>query len=84
MDYVTASSMEWMEMDARTIHFHAVDTWIVDVEWIASLILAAVSTSRSLESVIDCRKKLLDSARDFLEGEIMRIGGCPKNRLESN
>jgi hypothetical protein len=31
MDYVTASSMEWMEMDARTIHFHAV------VEWIASL-----------------------------------------------
>ncbi|KAG7424398.1 hypothetical protein Forpi1262_v014434 [Fusarium oxysporum f. sp. raphani] len=37
MDYVTASSMEWMEMDARTIHFHAVDTWTVDVEWIASL-----------------------------------------------
>src|SRR5687767_5880779 len=29
MDYVTASSMEWMEMDARTIHFHAVDTWTV-------------------------------------------------------
>ncbi|KAJ4152182.1 hypothetical protein NW765_017691 [Fusarium oxysporum] len=29
--------MEWMEMDARTIHFHAVDTWTVDVEWIASL-----------------------------------------------
>jgi hypothetical protein len=26
-----------MEMDARTIHFHAVDTWTVDVEWIASL-----------------------------------------------
>jgi hypothetical protein len=38
MDYVTASSMEWMEMDARTIHFHAVDTWTVDVEWIASLL----------------------------------------------
>jgi hypothetical protein len=26
-----------MEMDARTIHFHAMDTWTVDVEWIASL-----------------------------------------------
>jgi hypothetical protein len=38
MDYVTASSMEWMEMDARTIHFHVVDTWTVDVEWIASLV----------------------------------------------
>lgn len=38
MDYVTASSMEWMEMDARTIHFHAVDAWTVDVEWIASLL----------------------------------------------
>jgi gamma-glutamyltranspeptidase len=38
MDYVTASSMEWMEMDARTIHFHAMDTWTVDVEWIASLV----------------------------------------------
>jgi hypothetical protein len=37
MDYVTASSMEWMEMDARTIHFHVVDTWTVDVEWIACL-----------------------------------------------
>ncbi|KAG8670743.1 hypothetical protein FPOAC1_003977 [Fusarium poae] len=27
-------------MDARTIHFHAVDTWTVDVEWIASLLTA--------------------------------------------
>jgi hypothetical protein len=27
-----------MEMGARTIHFHAVDTWTVDVEWIASLV----------------------------------------------
>jgi hypothetical protein len=31
-------SMEWMEMDARTIHFHAVDTWTVDVEWVAGLV----------------------------------------------
>jgi hypothetical protein len=37
MDYVTAGSVEWMEMDARTIHFHGVDAWTVDMEWIASL-----------------------------------------------
>ncbi|EXK76126.1 hypothetical protein FOQG_19118 [Fusarium oxysporum f. sp. raphani 54005] len=38
--------MEWMEMDARTIHFHAVDTWTVDVEWIASLIRAEIQDLR--------------------------------------
>jgi hypothetical protein len=38
MDYVTPGTVEWMEMDARTIHFHGVDAWTVDVEWIASLL----------------------------------------------
>jgi hypothetical protein len=38
MDYVMASFVEWMEMDARAIHFHSVDAWTVDVEWIASLL----------------------------------------------
>lgn len=37
MDYVMPSVVEWVEMDARSIHFHGVDAWMVDVEWIASL-----------------------------------------------
>src|SRR6478735_6475514 len=53
MDYVTASSMEWMEMDARTIHFHAVDTWTVDVEWIASLEPAIICTLYGYALVAD-------------------------------
>ena len=29
--------MEWMEMDARTVHSTGWTEWTVDVEWIATL-----------------------------------------------
>ena len=47
MDYVMPTAVEWMEMDARTIHFHISTQWMVDVEWIATLILAASRTGTS-------------------------------------
>jgi 2-polyprenyl-3-methyl-5-hydroxy-6-metoxy-1,4-benzoquinol methylase len=37
MDYIMRRAVELMEMDVRSLHFHGVDAWMMDVEWIASL-----------------------------------------------
>jgi hypothetical protein len=65
MDYITASSMEWMEMDAGTIHFHAVDTWTVNVEWIASLHIHNTGKQNSSRLVTVSLEYMLSAIRSL-------------------
>ena len=41
--WTVARQMEWMEMDARTVHSTGWTKWTVDVEWIAILIPCRLS-----------------------------------------
>ena len=70
--------MEWMEMDARTVHSTGWTEWTVDVEWIATLVVRCedriiVSPCERIEATNDLDINL--GTMEILVGISIRVFG---------
>ena len=77
------TAVEWMEMDARTIHFHISTQWMVDVEWIASL--RASNATHKLErkfSNLENQVTELNAQNRALEEELSKLKATMEDKIK--